>query len=96
MNYEFHPDTSLLQNNQTPTQEAESLAMLREEVKKAVHSLKAGKSPGVDNMLSELLKKGDDSTTTVLTVICQRIWETNEWLNEWKQSLSYLYQRNAT
>ena len=55
-NYELCPDTNLLQSNQTPTQEAESLLLLREEVKEAVHSLKAGKSPGVDNISSELLK----------------------------------------
>ena len=35
---------------QTPTQEAKSLPVLREEVEEAVHSLKAGKSPGVDNI----------------------------------------------
>ena len=51
-NVELHPDTSLLQSNQTLTQEAESLPMLREEVEKAVHSLKAGKSPGVTNIPS--------------------------------------------
>ena len=35
-NYELHSDTSLLQGNQTPTQEAESLPVLREEVEEAV------------------------------------------------------------
>ena len=44
---------------------------MREEVAEAVHSLRAGKSPGVD---SELLKNGDEATT-VLTTICQKIWE---------------------
>ena len=57
-NNELHPDTSLLQSNQTPTQEAESLPVLREEIEGAVHSLKAGMSPGVDNIPSELLKNG--------------------------------------
>ena len=51
-NYELHSDASLPQSNQTLTQEAESLPMLREEVEKAVHSLKAGKSPGVTNIPS--------------------------------------------
>ena len=40
-NYELHPDTSLLQSNQTPTQVSESLPVLREEVEEAVRSLKA-------------------------------------------------------
>ena len=44
-----------------PTQEAESLPVLRAEVKEAVRSLKAGKSPGVDNIPSELLKNGGEA-----------------------------------
>ena len=81
-NYELHPDTSLLESNQTPTQEAESLPVLREEVEEAVRNLRAGRSPGVDNIPSELLKNGGDTTPTVLTVICQKIWEMKEW---WKE-----------
>ena len=84
-NYEFHPDTtSLLQSNQTPIQEAESLPVNREEAEETVHSLKAGKSPGVDNIPSELLKNVGETTTTVLIAICQNIWETKEWPKEWR------------
>ena len=72
-NYELHPDTSLLQSNQSNTQAAESLPVLREEVEKAVRNSRAGKSPGVDNIPSELLKNGGETTPTVLTVICQKI-----------------------
>ena len=54
-NYEPHPDKSLLQSNQTPTPELESLPVLREEVEEAVRSLKAGKSPGADDIPSEFL-----------------------------------------
>ena len=43
--------------------------MLREEVVKAVCSLKGGKSPGVNNIPSELLKNGGAATTAVLTAI---------------------------
>ena len=71
--YEHHPDTSLLQRNQSPTQEAESLPVLREEVEEAVRNPREGKSPGVDNIPSELLKNGGETTPTVLTVICQKI-----------------------
>ena len=53
--------------------------MLREEVEKSLHSLKAGKSQGVDNIPSELLKNGGEAETIVLTAICQKIWETKEW-----------------
>ena len=47
--------------------------MLNEEVEEAVRSLKAGKSPGVDSISSELLKNGGEATTTVLTAIWQKI-----------------------
>ena len=40
--------------------------MLREEVKETVHSLKAGKSPGADNIASELLTNRGQATITVL------------------------------
>ena len=85
--YELHPDTSLLQSNQTPTQEAESLSVPREEVGEAVCNPRARKSPGVDNIPCELLKNGGETTPAVLIVICQKIWETREWTKEWTQSL---------
>ena len=58
--------------------------MLRKEVEDAVYNLKE-KSPGVNNIPSELLTDGSEATTTVLTAICKRIWETKEWLKEWTQ-----------
>ena len=61
---------------QIPSQEAESLRVLREEVEDAVHCLKAGESPGVDNISSE---NGGAVTIIVLTAICKKIWETKEW-----------------
>ena len=59
-----------LWSDQTHTQEAKSLLVLREEVEVAVRGLKAGKSPGVDNIPSELLKNGGEATSmTVLTAM---------------------------
>ena len=78
---------SLRQSNQTHIQEVESLPVLRETVAEAVHGLKAGKSPGVDNIPSELRKNGGEAIITVLTAICQKIWETKELPKEWTQSL---------
>ena len=47
--------------------------MLKEGVEEAVLSLKAGKSPGVDNIPSELLKNGGKATIIVLTVIWKKM-----------------------
>ena len=58
--------------------------MLREEVEEVVHSLKAGKSPGVD-ISSELLKNGGEARITVLAAIRQKILEMKEWIKEWTQ-----------
>ena len=55
-NYELHPDTSLLQSNQTPTQEAESLPVLIEEVEETV-CRGSNKSPD-SNMPEDLGDKG--------------------------------------
>ena len=66
-NYKCHPDTSLLQSNQNPTQEDERLPVLREKVKEAACSLKAGEFLAVDSISSELLKNGGEATITFLT-----------------------------
>ena len=73
-----------------------TLLLLREEVEEAVCSLKAAKSPGVDNIPSELLMNGSEATTIILTAIFQKIWEAKEWPKERTHPLVVLYQRNAT
>ena len=72
-NYEIHPDTSLLQTNLPSTNGKDSLQILKEEVEAAVWSLKLGKSPGVDNVPSELVKNGDREVVKALTALCQWI-----------------------
>ena len=42
--------------------EAESLCVVREEVEEVVRILKAGKSPGVNNIAFEPLKNGGEAT----------------------------------
>jgi exonuclease III len=85
-NYPLQPDSSLLQSQ--PRQEVDdSPPVLKAEVEEAVRSLKAGKSPGVDNVPSELLKHGGEATTAALTALCQKIWEEKKWPKEWTQSL---------
>ena len=45
------------------TEEAESLPVLKEEVERPYIVSRSGKSPGVDNTPSELLKNGGEATT---------------------------------
>ena len=65
----------------------DSLPILKEEVEAAVWRLKLGKSPGVDNIPSELVTNGGEEVVKALTAIRQWIWEQYKWPKEWTQSL---------
>ena len=93
---ELHPDTSLLQSNQIPTQEAESPPVLRKEVKENVHSLKAGKFPGVDSIPSELFMNGGEAITTVLKQYARRPERRWYCRGSGHNRSSYPYQRLAS
>ena len=86
-NYQLHPDTSILEDTQIPDDEEDSPPILIGEIEKAILSLKPGKSPGVDNVPTELLKCGGEPTAKALTALCQKIWEEKRWPREWTQSL---------
>ena len=56
-------------------------------VQAAVQLLKKGKSAGVDNIPAELVQAGGEDAITALTKMCNKIWQTGEWLTLWTQSL---------
>lgn len=86
-NHQLHPDISILQTDHAqPSSDAE-LSILQKEVEAAVKSLKADKSPGIDNVPAELIKHGGEKTTEALTELCQKIWAQKKWPKEWTQSL---------
>ena len=51
----------------------DSYPVLREEVEAATKSLKKGKSAGVDNIPSELVQAGGETTIDMLLIICNEI-----------------------
>ena len=61
--------------------------ILKSEVGKAIQSLRCGKSARVDNIQAEMLKAGGDHITTALTTICNRIWHTKTWPEQWTKSI---------
>ena len=65
----------------------DSYPILRKEVEAAVKSLKKGKSAGVDNIPSELVQAGGETMVGMLLIICNKIWQTDEWPTPWTQSL---------
>ena len=61
--------------------------VLQEEVEEAIKSMKTCKSAGIDNIPAELIKYGGPEMLNALTVICQRIWTSKEWPNDWTKSI---------
>ena len=83
-NYKIRPDNNLLKPNKINSNK-DSLPIL--EVRNAMLTLKNGKSPGPDNIPSELLKHGGESIIKIFTTICQQIWKIKKWPDQWTKSL---------
>ena len=64
----------------------EPLPILECEVRNEILTLKNGKSPGPDNIPSELLKHGGESLIKIFTTMCQQIWKTKKLPSHWTKS----------
>ena len=84
-NYKANGDPSVLDCSRTDTEDDHPI--LCKEVEAVVQSLKKGRSAGVDNIPAELIQAGGEDVITALTTICNKIWQTGEWLTPWTQSL---------
>ena len=71
------------------------------EVRWALGSITMNKAIGGDGIPAELFQILKDDTVKVLHSICQQIWETQQWLWDWKSSVFIpipnltCYQSNA-
>ena len=61
--------------------------MLEYEVKWALGSTTTKKASGGDGIPAELLKILKDAAAKVLHSICQQIWKTQQWPQDWKRSV---------
>ena len=61
--------------------------MLECKVKWALGSITANKASGGDGTLVELFQILKDDAVKVLHSICQQIWKTQQWPQEWKRSV---------
>ena len=84
-NHPLNPDINILQRNNLD--QDDDLPILKDEVINAIKSLKDGKSPGNDNISSELLKHVGDAIVNVFTELCQKAWSMKKWPAQWTQSL---------
>ena len=82
--YERDPNATARFDEVQYKQEPESLLS---EIRKALKDLTNRKSPGYDNIPIELFKAAGDAAAKMLTIICQRIWNTNTWPKDWKKSV---------
>ena len=61
--------------------------ILEYEVKWALGSITVNKASGVDGIPVELLQILKDDAVKVLHSICQQIWKTQRWPQDWKRSV---------
>ena len=61
--------------------------ILEREVKWALGSTAVNKASGYDGVPRELFKILKDDVITVLQSICQQIWKTQQWPQDWKMSI---------
>ena len=76
-----------MESNQYWTHTDNDHPILCKEVEAAVQSSKKGESAGVNKIPAELVQAGGVDVITVVTTICNKIWQTGEWPTPWTQSL---------
>ena len=71
--------------------------ILEYEVKWALESITMNKASGCDGIPGELFQILKDDAVKVLHSICQQIWNTQQWPQDWKRSvfISILKKGNA-
>ena len=57
------------------------------EVKWALESITTNKASGGDGITVELVQIPKDDAVKVLHSICQQIWKTQQWPQDWKRSV---------
>ena len=65
------------------------------EVKSALGSITMNKASGSDGIPAELFQILKDDAVKVLHSICQQIWKTQQWPQDWKSQFSFQSQRKA-
>ena len=85
-NHQLQVNPAVLTLNHEPPNE-DFQPILRDEVEKAVQTLKKGKAAGVDNIPGELIQAGGDPIIDIYTKICNTILQTGIWPTIWTKSL---------
>ena len=65
------------------------------EVRWALESITTNKASGGDGIPVELFQILKDDAVEVLHSICQQIWKTQQWPQDWKGQFSFQFQSKA-
>ena len=65
------------------------------EVKRALGSINKNKANGGDGIPAQLFKIPKDDAVKVLHSICQQIWKTQQWAQDWKRSVFILIPKKG-
>ena len=68
-----------------------TLSILESEVKWALESMANNKASGGDGTPAEPFKILKDDAVKVLHSICQQVWRTQQWLEDWKRDNKMKY-----
>ena len=69
--------------------------ILESEVKWALESITMNKASGGDEIPAELFQILKDDAVKVLHSICQQIWKTQQWSQDWKRSVFILVPKKG-
>ena len=61
--------------------------ILKHKIKWALGIITTDKASGGDGILAELFQNLKDDAVKVLKSICQQIWKTQQWPQDWKRSV---------
>ena len=87
-NYPIQPDDNILNNTDILSKVSDpDLTILKSAVSDAIQTLKEGKTPGIDNIPSELIKHGGSSKTKFPTQVFQKSRDNKILPTQWTQSL---------
>ena len=70
--------------------------ILEYEVRWALGSITTDKASGGDRIPAKLFKILKDDAVKVLHSICQQIWKTQQWPQDWKRSISILIPKKGS
>ena len=60
---------------------------LEEEVREAIQALKTRNAPGVDNIISEMLQAGGESSVKMMHKLCNNIYEEKKCAEDWGKAI---------